>query len=223
MRAFILSAALVVVSRSATAQNPLSNAKAVAQKAANATNAHIEAEQRPDGQTKAAAATAPASKATSAAPASKTAPAAAPASKPVNAAPAAKAVAGKTAAVKAASAAPASDTAAPPATIYRESFDYASDGRRDPFFTLLSTNELRPAMSDLRLTGVLYDHTGRHSVATLRDIGTNAQYRVTTGSTLGRMRVSNIRYTTVVFTIDEFGTTRQDSLILRDTTKARGK
>ena len=100
---------------------------------------------------------------------------------------------------------------------------YDADGRRDPFNSLLTTNELRPAISDLRLTGVLYDHTGRHSVATLRDIGTNAQYRVTTGSTLGRMRVATIRYTTVVFTIDEFGTTRQDSLILRDTTKARGK
>ena len=97
------------------------------------------------------------------------------------------------------------------------------DGRRDPFNSLLTTNELRPTISDLRLTGVLYDHTGRHSVATLRDLGTNAQYRVTTGSTLGRMRVSTIRYTTVVFTIDEFGTTRQDSLVLRDTTKARGK
>ena len=129
----------------------------------------------------------------------------------------------KPAAKAAAPAAPAPDTAGPPPTIYRESFEYGADGRRDPFNSLLTTNELRPAISDLRLTGVLYDHTGRHSVATLRDIGTNAQYRVTTGSTLGRMRVSNIRYTTVVFTIDEFGTTRQDSLILRDTTKARGK
>ena len=82
---------------------------------------------------------------------------------------------------------------------------------------------MRPALSDLLLTGILYDLSGRHSVATLRDLGTKEQYRVTLGSTLGRMRVSAIRYTTVVFTIDEFGTTRQDSLVLRDSTKARGK
>jgi hypothetical protein len=108
-----------------------------------------------------------------------------------------------------------------PVVIVRESFDYAADGRRDPFVSLLTTDELRPTMSDLRLTGILFDHSGRHSVATLRDLTTNAQYRVTTGSTLGRMRVSAIRTTTVVFTIDEFGTTRKDSLMLRDSTKAR--
>ncbi len=115
------------------------------------------------------------------------------------------------------------DTAGPPPTILREAFGYAPDGRRDPFVSLLTTNELRPTMSDLRLTGILYDHGGLHSVATLRDITTNAQYRVTTGSTLGRMRVSAIRVKTVVFTIDEFGTTRRDSLVLGDSTKARTK
>jgi hypothetical protein len=209
IRSLILGAALVVASQSAGAQDPL----AAARKAANATSAHIEAEQHPDG---------PAAK-TPTAPVAKTVAAPAPAP--------AKTVASNSksappthAGVKAAApAALAPDTAGPPPTIYRESFLYAAEGRRDPFNSLLTTNELRPALSDLRLTGVLYDHTGRHSVATLRDLGTNAQYRVTMGSTLGRMRVSNIRYTTVVFTIDEFGTTRQDSLILRDTTKARGK
>ncbi len=118
---------------------------------------------------------------------------------------------------------PASDTAAPPPTIMREVFTYSRDGRRDPFVSLLTTNELRPAMSDLRLTSILYDHTGQHSLAILRDIGTNAQYRVTEGSTLGRMRVSAIRVKTVVFTIDEFGTTRRDSLVIGDSTKVRGK
>jgi hypothetical protein len=35
------------------------------------------------------------------------------------------------------------------------------------------------------------------------------------------MRVSTIRNKTVVFTIEEFGTTRQDSLVLGDSTKVR--
>jgi hypothetical protein len=118
---------------------------------------------------------------------------------------------------------PAADTVAPLPSIMREVFEYSRDGRRDPFVSLLTTNELRPAMSDLRLTSILYDHTGRRSLAILRDIGTNAQYRVTEGSTLGRMRVSAIRVKTVVFTIDEFGTTRRDSLVIGDSTKVRGK
>jgi hypothetical protein len=115
------------------------------------------------------------------------------------------------------------DTTGPTTTIMRESYDYSSSGRRDPFVSLLSTNELRPSMSDLRLTGILFDHAGGHSVATLRDIGTNAQYRVTIGSALGRMRVSAIRLKTVLFTIEEFGSSRQDSLVLGDSTKARVK
>jgi hypothetical protein len=133
-----------------------------------------------------------------------------------------------------AAAAPAGDSvatgaqktdSAPPPTILRESFAYDRAGRRDPFLSLLTTNDLRPTLSDLRLTGVLFDHSGRgNSLATLRDITTNAQYRVGVGSVLGRMRVSAIRTETVVFTIDEFGTTRRDSLVLRDSTnKARGK
>jgi len=44
---------------------------------------------------------------------------------------------------------------------------------------------------------------------------------VTTGTQLGRMRVSVIRLKSIVFTIDEFGATRQDSLILGDTTQVR--
>ena len=57
------------------------------------------------------------------------------------------------------------DTVAPPTVIMREAFDYERNGRRDPFVSLLTTNQLRPTLSDLKLTGILYDMTGRHSVA----------------------------------------------------------
>jgi hypothetical protein len=117
----------------------------------------------------------------------------------------------------------AADTAGPPPTIWREEFVYDADHRRDPFNSLLTTNELRPTLSDLKITGILFDPAGRRSFATLRDLVTNAQYRVTNGTTLGRMRVAAIRTRIVVFTIDEFGTTRQDSLVFGDTTKARVK
>jgi hypothetical protein len=115
------------------------------------------------------------------------------------------------------------DTGAPPTVIMREAFEYVRNGRRDPFVSLLTTNLLRPTLSDLKLTGILYDMTGRHSVATLRDAGAGKTYRVTTGDVLGRMRVSAIRPKVVLFTIEEFGTNRQDSLILADTTRARAR
>ena len=106
------------------------------------------------------------------------------------------------------------------APVMRESFDYARDTRRDPFVSLMTTSDLRPTLTDLRLTGILYDLSGRRPVAILRDIA-GGQWRVTTGMTLGRMRVAQIKPKTIIFTIEEFGFNRQDSLILGDTTRVR--
>ena len=106
------------------------------------------------------------------------------------------------------------------APVLRESFDYSRDTRRDPFVSLMTTSDLRPTLSDLRLTGILYDLSGRRPVAILRDIA-GGQWRVTTGMTLGRMRVAQIKPKTIIFTIEEFGFNRQDSLVLGDTTRVR--
>jgi hypothetical protein len=105
-------------------------------------------------------------------------------------------------------------------TVLREEFDYSRDTRRDPFVSLMTTSDLRPTLTDLRLTGILYDLSGRRPVAILRDIA-GGQWRVTTGMTLGRMRVAQIKPKTIIFTIEEFGFNRQDSLILGDTTRVR--
>jgi hypothetical protein len=107
----------------------------------------------------------------------------------------------------------------PPVT--REVFTYDAAGRRDPFFSLILTDDLRPLLSDLKLVGVLYSPAGGRSVAIFRDIQTNAQYRVQPGAALGRMRVAEIKPKGVIFTIDEFGLSRQDSLMMTDTTKVR--
>jgi hypothetical protein len=115
--------------------------------------------------------------------------------------------------------APIALVAAPQVT--REIFAYADGGRRDPFFSLILTEDLRPLLSDLKLVGVLYEPSGRRSVAIFRDVLTNAQYRVQTGMPLGRMRVAQIKPKGVIFTIDEFGLSRQDSLMLTDSLKAR--
>lgn len=115
--------------------------------------------------------------------------------------------------------APIALVAAPQVT--REVFVYGEAGRRDPFFSLILTEDLRPLLSDLKLVGVLYEPSGRRSVAIFRDVLTNAQYRVQTGMPLGRMRVAQIKPKGVIFTIDEFGLSRQDSLMLSDSLKAR--
>ena len=104
--------------------------------------------------------------------------------------------------------------------VMRETFDYTRDTRRDPFVSLMTTSDLRPTLTDLRLTGILYDLSGRRPVAILRDIA-GGQWRVTTGMTLGRMRVAQIKPKTIIFTIEEFGFNRQDSLLLGDTTRVR--
>jgi hypothetical protein len=105
-------------------------------------------------------------------------------------------------------------------SLVRESFNYAADGRRDPFMSLMKTGELRPAVSDLKLVTVIYDPAGR-SVAILRDLTTKEQYRIKVGQTLGRMRVASIQPKSVTFTVIAIGTTFQEVLALNDTTRAR--
>ena len=204
MKTFLVTAALLTVAVQASAQTAqFSAAKAAAQKAVNAENAHTAAMQQPEKAMSGGASSSNAQPAQRVAHASSRAPQAVVerSAKNMNVAQ--------------------GDTSNSPVVIMREQYDYARDGRRDPFYSLLATNELRPTMSDLRLTGILFDQGGGHSVATLRDVTTDQQYRVSTGTQLGRMRVSSIRLKSIVFTIDEFGATRQDSLILGDTTQVR--
>lgn len=165
--------------------------KRAAQKAVDATNASIAAQ---TGQTVAAAA-------------ATAAPVSGPGSVPSGALPA------------------PSGTLAPAAVaadagVTREVYGYAGIGRRDPFYSLILTDDLRPLLADLRLVGILYQNAGR-AVAVMRDVQTNAQYRVANGGTLGRMRVTQIRPRAVLFSIDEFGLSRQDSLVWSDSTKVR--
>jgi Tfp pilus assembly protein PilP len=105
-------------------------------------------------------------------------------------------------------------------TLNREVFRYSSDGRRDPFVSLSTSSELRPTITDLRLTTVAFDPTGRKSVAILRDLDTKEQYRVKVGTQLGRMRVVRIDQKTVTFAIEEFGFSRQATLAMGDSTSS---
>lgn len=107
-------------------------------------------------------------------------------------------------------------------TLNREIFSYSGGGRRDPYKSLMSSSDVRPLLSDLRLTAVAFDPEGNNSVAILRDTFSRTQYRVRVGQQLGRLRVSAIRQKAVQFTIEEFGFNRQETLPLSsDTTKVR--
>ncbi len=117
-------------------------------------------------------------------------------------------------------AAPVVDTA-PKVLINRELFQYEGDGRRDPFVSLLTTTDLRPLLNDLKLVAVAFDPNGRTSVAVMRDVTSKEQYKVRVGQTLGRMRVAAIQEKAVIFTIEEFGYSRQEMLAMTDSTKTR--
>jgi len=119
-------------------------------------------------------------------------------------------------------AAPVAADSAPRVLINRELFQYEGDGRRDPFVSLLTTSDLRPLLNDLKLVAVAFDPRGRNSVAVMRDITSKEQYKVRVGQTLGRMRVAAIQEKAVIFTIEEFGYSRQEMLaIIPDTTRTR--
>ncbi len=117
--------------------------------------------------------------------------------------------------------APLAAAETPAQLISRESYIYQGTGRRDPFVSLMNNGELRPVFQDLKLVAVALDPLGRNSVAVLRDVTSKEQYRVKVGQEIGRMRVAAIRQKSVTFGIEEFGFSRQETLSMNDSTKAR--
>jgi hypothetical protein len=153
----------------------------------------------------------------------------APAQTPVAKAPAqasAKAPA-KPQAAPAKSQAQASATAAKDSTkvtFDREVFTYVPR-EIDPFSSPIETGAIRPLVADLRVVGIIYDATGRNSVAVMRDVSTNDQHRAKVGQMLGRAKVSQIKPQEVVLTIEEYGFSRQEVLRLnvQQTQQTKGK
>ena len=201
MRRVSLLVAIFAGASVASAQMPPSISKPIeqARKAAAATNAQtatINQEPKP----------APAQPAATPAPQAKGAAVAAKPGKPQAAAPLAK-----------------DDTSK--VTFYREVFAYVSAGRRDPFASPIETGEIRPLVADLRLTGIIFDATGRNSVAIMRDMSTQQQYRAKVGQLLGRARVTQIKPQEIALSIEEYGFSRLETLKLntQQTQQTKGK
>ncbi len=103
----------------------------------------------------------------------------------------------------------------PGAPIVRETYAFTG-GSRDPFASVLEGGTEGPELADLDLVGVYYqERNPQGSVAVLRDRLNGKRYNVREGERLGRMRVSDIRQKDVTFTIDDYGTERQQTLTIR--------
>jgi len=113
---------------------------------------------------------------------------------------------------------PSSAAPAPEAesnTIGRESFSYTG-GSRDPFVSLLANSRVGPELPDLLLVSISYDtRNPAASLIVMREKVGNKRYTLRPGDRLGRLRVASIRPKDVTFTIDDFGTERQQVVSLR--------
>ncbi len=112
-----------------------------------------------------------------------------------------------------------SDSIAPAAQteLMREVFSYRGSGR-DPFISLLQSDDVRPLIEDLRISSIAYDpRYPTASVAVLRDTIANQAYSVRVGDELGRLRVAEILPGEIVLIVTEFGSERQETLRQRQT------
>ena len=99
--------------------------------------------------------------------------------------------------------------------VVRETFTYGG-GSRDPFASLITEDRVGPEFNDLLLVGVYLDlRRASNSVAVLRDKTNQKRYKLRVGDRLGRLKVAQIRQTDVVFTVEDIGFERQETLSLR--------
>lgn len=99
--------------------------------------------------------------------------------------------------------------------VTRETYSY-SGGPRDPFLSVLEIANVGPEFPDLDLVGVMYqERNPSQSLAVLRDRLSARRYTVREGDRLGRMRIASIRRTDVTFSIDDYGTERQETLSIK--------
>jgi hypothetical protein len=97
----------------------------------------------------------------------------------------------------------------------RETFAY-SGAARDPFSSLLNLAKNGPELADLQLVGIYQNlRSPAASVAVFREKNGGKRHKLRAGDQLGRSRLVQIRERDVVFTIEDFGFERQETLSLR--------
>jgi len=99
--------------------------------------------------------------------------------------------------------------------VMRETFAYAG-GTRDPFSSLINGSKDGPEIGDLDLVGVYQDlNTPSNSVVVLREKVSSKRHKLRVGDQVSRARLVQIRPRDAVFTIEDFGFQRQETLSLR--------
>lgn len=99
--------------------------------------------------------------------------------------------------------------------VMRETFAYGG-GTRDPFASLINVASSGPEIGDLELVGVYQDLRSRsNSVIVLREKVSSKRHKLRVGDQVGRARLVQIRPRDAVFTIQDFGYERQETLSLR--------
>jgi hypothetical protein len=99
--------------------------------------------------------------------------------------------------------------------MYRETFAY-SGSIRDPFNSLLNMAKSGPELADLQLVGIYQNlRRANGSIAVFREKNGGKRHKLRTGDQLGRSRLVQIREREVVFTVEDFGFERQETLSLR--------
>ena len=99
--------------------------------------------------------------------------------------------------------------------VLRETFTY-SGASRDPFISLINLPTEGPEFINLQLVAIYQDlRYAGNSIAVVRDKGANKRYSVRVGDRIGRLKIAQIRQRDVVFTIEDLGFERQETLSLR--------
>jgi hypothetical protein len=97
----------------------------------------------------------------------------------------------------------------------RETFAY-SGGTRDPFNSLINLANAGPNFADLELVGVYQNlQAPGSSIVVLREKVSAKRYKLRVGDQVGRAKLMLIQPRDAVFTIQDFGYERQETLSLR--------
>jgi hypothetical protein len=99
--------------------------------------------------------------------------------------------------------------------VMRETFAYTG-GTRDPFNSLINMASIGPEIADLELVGVYQNlRSPSSSIVVLREKATLKRHKLRKGDQIGRARLVQIMPRDAVFTVQDFGYERQETLSLR--------
>jgi hypothetical protein len=105
--------------------------------------------------------------------------------------------------------------AEPKLVLEREVFHYPGRNRRDPFVALSRLAAAGPQFADMSVRMIVFSEIPGESLAVIRDDNTRRSYRLRRGDVLGDATIVEIGRSRVVFSVDNLGVRRRETLELR--------